>query len=469
MRRSRSLSMGVAMAATLGVLSVWPAAASASPSAPSTASTSAFPAIQLSASPVGVAVDPATHLVYAAEPAGQGSEGGGLVAVVDAATLGPPGSLTAPATPPVLLEELSVGDNPVAVGIDTSTHIAYVAEVGGVTMINGAAEPPAVGATIPDGDSSPLAIAVDSVTHTVFVTDQDGAVEVIDAAVSPPTVTSLAIDSARGVAVDPTTHLAYVTEDDPDLLAVIDGTGHPRVVQVIHLGDPAVGLQPGAQPEAVAVDPASHRVFVANHNGTIQVISGNQIIAGFRTPSFPYSALLGAAVDSATHTVYVTDVQDGVVWLVDGAAAHPAVTASLPVGDLPFGVADDPSTGTAYVANQGGYVASQGEPSISVLGPPSILTPPPAGFLPDGQLGSRYSAPVQAFGGGSPYTWTAAGLPAGLSIDPASGVISGYPTDAGTSQVTVTVTAALGTASKRFSLTIARPPKTNPCTPGTCV
>jgi hypothetical protein len=219
----------------------------------------------------------------------------------------------------------------------------------------------------------------------------------------------------------------------------------------------------------VAVDPASHRVFVANHDGTVQVISGEEIIDGFRTPSFPHSALLAAAVDPATHTVYITDVQDGVVWLVDGAAPRPAITTSLPAGDFPFGVADDPSTDTVYVANQGGFAASQGEPSVSVLGPPWVITVPPAGFLPDGQVGLRYSATMPAFGGGTPYTWTATGLPAGLSINRATGTISGNPEATGTSDVTVTVTAALGTASKRFSLTIALPPKPAPCQPPDCV
>jgi prepilin-type N-terminal cleavage/methylation domain-containing protein len=47
-----------------------------------------------------------------------------------------------------------------------------------------------------------------------------------------------------------------------------------------------------------------------------------------------------------------------------------------------------------------------------------------------------------AGGGQTPYTWAATGLPAGLSIDPATGTVSGTPTATGTSTVKVIVTDA---------------------------
>ncbi len=78
--------------------------------------------------------------------------------------------------------------------------------------------------------------------------------------------------------------------------------------------------------------------------------------------------------------------------------------------------------------------------------------------LPDGALNVSYSATMTATGGTTPYSWSLAGgaLPAGLSLNPATGVISGTPTSSGTFPVTVQVTdAAAATASKALSITVS--------------
>jgi Putative Ig domain len=62
--------------------------------------------------------------------------------------------------------------------------------------------------------------------------------------------------------------------------------------------------------------------------------------------------------------------------------------------------------------------------------------------LPGGSVGTAYSSTLQASGGAQPYSWsiTSGNLPAGLSINSGSGVISGTPSATGTSTFTVTVT-----------------------------
>ena len=61
------------------------------------------------------------------------------------------------------------------------------------------------------------------------------------------------------------------------------------------------------------------------------------------------------------------------------------------------------------------------------------------------QVGSVYSALVTATN--SPTSFGAVGLPAGLSIDPATGWITGTPTLAGTGTFTVSATNAAGTGT----------------------
>lgn len=62
---------------------------------------------------------------------------------------------------------------------------------------------------------------------------------------------------------------------------------------------------------------------------------------------------------------------------------------------------------------------------------------------------------MQATGGVQPYTWSATGLPQGLSINPATGIISGLTTVAGTSQVTITVRDAQQQSDTRnYTLTV---------------
>jgi hypothetical protein len=81
--------------------------------------------------------------------------------------------------------------------------------------------------------------------------------------------------------------------------------------------------------------------------------------------------------------------------------------------------------------------------------------------LPAGTVLVSYTAGVSVTGGQTPYTFSASGLPANLTINTLSGVISGTPIGSGTFPVVVRVSDAAGqNASANFSLLInpAPPP-----------
>jgi hypothetical protein len=81
-----------------------------------------------------------------------------------------------------------------------------------------------------------------------------------------------------------------------------------------------------------------------------------------------------------------------------------------------------------------------------------VITSP--AINPTGTVGTVFpSYPIVATG--SPTSYTATGLPSGLTIDPLTGVINGTPTGSGTFVVTITATNITGTATTTLTIVVA--------------
>ncbi|WP_370677749.1 Ig-like domain repeat protein [Pleomorphomonas sp. PLEO] len=108
-----------------------------------------------------------------------------------------------------------------------------------------------------------------------------------------------------------------------------------------------------------------------------------------------------------------------------------------------------------YGGDTNNIAATSSAVTVTVSAPTISLTP---ASLPNATVGTAYSQTLTASGGTAPYSYvvTAGTLPAGLSFDATSGVLSGTPATAGSFNFTVTATDAGGyTGSAAYVVTVA--------------
>lgn len=106
---------------------------------------------------------------------------------------------------------------------------------------------------------------------------------------------------------------------------------------------------------------------------------------------------------------------------------------------------------------------------ISVSVSHSVLTlSPPGGALQAATAGNRWSQTVTASGGTAPYAFTAINLPAGITVNSATGELSGMPAAAGSYSFQVTASDSLGASGTiSYSLAVsAAPPSALQLQPG---
>ncbi|MGZ5018005.1 MAG: DUF4082 domain-containing protein [Methylobacter sp.] len=134
------------------------------------------------------------------------------------------------------------------------------------------------------------------------------------------------------------------------------------------------------------------------------------------------------------------------------------------------GLATGLTAGSSTITATSGSV--NGNTTLTVNAAPLTITS--TSPLPNGTLNAAYPATTLTESGGtSPYTWSITGsMPAGLSLNASTGVISGTPTALGTSNFTAKVTdgaSPAATATKPLSITIAAAPTNLSIWPGTAV
>jgi YVTN family beta-propeller protein len=206
----------------------------------------------------------------------------------------------------------------------------------------------------------------------------------------------------------------------------------------------------GSSPTGVAFTPDGSTAYVANNEGdTVSVID---VASGTVTSAIP----VGWAPDSVAvapdgSTAYVTNSGSDSVSLIDVASG--TVTSTIPVGTPPTGVAVAPDGSTVYVVNTSSNTVSV----ITVDAAPPVFTAdtPPT----KATTRTAYSYTFTATGAPAPTFYVSSGaLPAGLSLDSSTGVLSGSPTKAGKATFTVTATNGVSpdAVTPRITITVTK-------------
>ena len=208
-------------------------------------------------------------------------------------------------------------------------------------------------------------------------------------------------------------------------------------------------------PTALAGSPYTVTVTVTDSNRT--TASKNFTIAVGALPLQIITGFLPAGVINAPYPFTSINAQGGVgnfSWSITG----------LPPGLTTDGNGDISGTPTTATGSPFSVVVSVTDATQRTvsrtfsLAISNVLTVAGPATLPAATLNAPYTPTTVTAGGGlAPYTWAATGLPAGLSIGIATGIISGTPTSASGSpySVTVTVTDSTGkTATMNYTLAV---------------
>jgi hypothetical protein len=238
-----------------------------------------------------------------------------------------------------------------------------------------------------------------------------------------------------------------------------------------------VGAPEGAD-AVVATQPNTHPANNAPYTGV--PISASSTFTVPSTDVGPVTSNATATIDrnisnTTTLTLPATDSDaTPVASCSAGTPSDPRLTVSISNSPTPCvatltdsGQASGPGATPTFTFTA---VDTVGNPSTPVGGSTVTVTIVPVPHvaisttsLPGASEGVPYTATLTATGGTPPYMWSATGLPTGLSVDPATGVISGTPASgsAGSYNVAVTVTdsdSPAEMANATLSLTVGVPP-----------
>jgi gliding motility-associated-like protein len=334
----------------------------------------------------------------------------------------------------------------------------------------------AAGATITITGNNFLAATAVKIGGTAAASFTVNSNTTITAVTGTSTTGTIAVTTAAGTGTS-TGSFTFVTA--PSALTystatatVAYGTAGTSVAPTVNGGAPTYTLT-GTVPAGVSIDPASGIISYSN-----AVAVGNYPLTVTATNNFPgsttttYTITVNAvAPSSLVYSPATTTVNYGTA----GASVAPTInnggatiTYSLG-GTVPAGVSIDPATGiisyantllagnyplTVIATNSAGNINTPYTITISAIAPSSFVYSSATITVNYGIGGTSVAPTIN--NGGTTITYSLGGtVPAGVSIDPAAGIISYTNTlAAGNYPLTVIATNSAGSASSNYSITI---------------
>jgi YVTN family beta-propeller protein len=292
--------------------------------------------------PIGVAVNSQTNTVYVV------NGGSNTVAVINAADCNAADTAGCLARPTLV----KVGSGAEFLAVDDQTNTIYVANTsaGTVSVIDGAT----CDASITTGcarqpasvsvGAGAFPIAVDPVTDTIYVGVNQG-VAVIDGSACNASTTSGCANSPviapinnepAGIAVDDQQRTVYVSGEAGNVAlldqATCDGAIHTGCAQ------PAATVAVGVDPRGDAFDPANSTVYVTNAGSdSVSLLDAATCNAAdtkgcaISPRTFPVGlSPRRVAFDTANHSVYVVNVAEDTVSVVNSVSCNATTTRGCP-------------------------------------------------------------------------------------------------------------------------------------------
>ncbi len=287
-----------------------------------------------------------------------------------------PGTVGYNGTLSVIPETANTVANRIPLGLTgaISTGIAYDPGVGEIFVTNNHTNSVqafsdttnASVATIPVG-IAPFAAVYDSGRHEIFVANAgSNSISVIsdsnDSVAATINLGSNYQDTPTALAYDPSSGEVFVANESHNLSVISDMTN--TVVKTIELGFQVY-------PVGMVYDSSKGELFVASQNGpSLTVVStrsnsvvGTIDLGGYATGGMAYDANSGEILVNVFIGNFPSNLEDNSTVFISDSTDQ--VVAVVRVGDDPVGIAIDPATSRAYVAN---YLGG----TISILSvPPS--------------------------------------------------------------------------------------------------